>query len=222
MDKKTLDSVLKNAYNLPLWRQVLTDVFGARNLNQTPQKILLPSNDLAENAFELGFFNTTDDRIIGLYQIDLKENVKIERNKVGLRELLRNIYKYDVDGALVVFVQNDKWRFSYISEIRVLNNDGTIETKATEPKRFTYLFGRGENCRTAVDRFYTLNAQTIHLKDLNEAFSVESLNKEFFNDYRPTSPRISPRSSWKLTPSTALITSRFLENNCANKLLSKL
>ncbi len=184
MDKKTLDSILKNAYNLPLWRQVLTDVFGARNLNQTPQKILLPSNDLAENAFELGFFNTTDTRIIGLYQIDLKENVKIERNKVGLRELLRNIYKYDVDGALVVFVQNDKWQFSYISEIRVLNNDGTIETKATEPKRFTYLFGRGENCRTAVDRFYTLNAQTIHLKDLNEAFSVESLNKEFFNDYR--------------------------------------
>ena len=51
MDKKTLDSILKNAYNLPLWRQVLTDVFGARNLNQTPQKILLPSNDLAEDAF---------------------------------------------------------------------------------------------------------------------------------------------------------------------------
>ncbi len=69
----------------------MTEVFGARNLNQKPQPIILPSNELAEEAFELGFFNTTDDRIIGLYQIDLKSNVKIERNKVGVRELLRNI-----------------------------------------------------------------------------------------------------------------------------------
>ena len=146
MDKKQLDSILKNAYNLPLWRQVLTEVFGARNLNQKPQPILLPSNDLAKEAFELGFFNTTDDRIIGLYQIELKPNVRIERNKVGLRELLRSVYKTDVDGALVVFVQNDKWRLSFVSEIRVLNDDGTIDTRATEPKRYTYLLGKDEVC----------------------------------------------------------------------------
>ena len=180
MDKKTLDSILKNAYNLPLWRQVLTDVFGARNLNQKPQPIVLPSNDLAENAFELGFFNTTDDRIIGLYQIDLKENVKIERNKVGLRELLRNIYKYDVDGALVVFVRRDKWRLSFVSEIRVLNDDGTIDKRATEPKRYTYLLGRGEKTRTPTDRLSLLTNKKIALEDIRAAFSVEALNNEFY------------------------------------------
>lgn len=180
MDKKQLDPILKKAYNPLLWRRVLTDVFGARNLNQTPQKILLPQNELADNAFELGFFNTTDDRIIGLYQIDLKENVKIERNKVSLRELLRNIYKYDVDGALVVFVQGEKWRLSFISEIRVLNDDGTIEKKATEPKRYTYLLGKNEKTKTPTDRLSLLTNKKIALEDIRAAFSVEALNNEFY------------------------------------------
>ena len=180
MDKKTLDSILKKPYNLILWRQVLTDVFGARNLNQTPQKILLPSNDLAENAFELGFFNTTDDRIIGFYQIDLNDKPQIWRNKVGLRDLLRNIYKYDVDGALVVFVQNDKWRLSFVSEIRVLNDDGTIDKRATEPKRYTYLLGKGEKTKTPTDRLSLLTNKKIALEDIRAAFSVEALNNEFY------------------------------------------
>jgi hypothetical protein len=182
MDKKTLDSILKNAYNPTLWRQVLTDVFGARNLNQKPQPIILPANgkELAENAFELGFFNTTDDRIIGLYQINLTNKLQIWRNRVGLRELLRNIYKYDVDGALVVFVQKDKWRLSFISEIRVLNDDGTIDKRATESKRYTYLLGKGEKTKTPTDRLSLLANKKIALEDIRVAFSVEALNNEFY------------------------------------------
>ncbi len=204
MDKKQLQAILSNSYNPTLWRQVLTDVFGARNLHRQAQPIGLPSNDLAEMAVELGFFNTSDDRIIGLYQIDLKQGMKIERNKVGLRELLRSIYKYDVDGALVVFVQKparskgenatdedtltnvrvsangDKWRLSFISEIRVLNDDGTIDKRATEPKRYTYLLGRGEKTKTPTDRLSLLANKKIALEDIRAAFSVEALNNEFY------------------------------------------
>lgn len=195
MDKKQLDSILKNAYNLPLWRQVLTEVFGARNLNQRPQAITLPTNKLAESAFEIGFLNTTDDRVVGLYQIDLKPNVKIERNRVALRELLRKIYKYDVDGALVVFVQGDKWRLSFISEIRVLDDDGAISVKATEPKRYTYLLGKNEKTKTPTDRLFELAGKPIALEDIRNKFSVEVLNKEF---YQKTADCF-----YKLTGSTA-------------------
>ena len=120
MDKETLRSILSTEYQPAFWRQVLTDVFGATNLFQQPIPIVLPANELAENSFELGSFETADGRIVGLYQIDLKPNVRIGQNRVGVRSLLRSIYKYDVDAALVVFVQNDKWRLSLISEIRVL------------------------------------------------------------------------------------------------------
>ena len=145
MDKKTLQySVLEKHYQPDKWLEVLKEFFGTKKLHQQPQSIVLPVNDIAEGGVELGSFYTSDERLVGLYEIQLKPNVVIERNRVGLRSLLRNVYKYDVDAALIVFVQKDKWRFSYVSEIRT--EDGL---KTTEPKRYTYLFGDGESCRTA-------------------------------------------------------------------------
>jgi len=180
MDKKKLQDILSNAYTLDSWSDVLIDIFSVRNLKTQPQQIILPSNEKAESAYELGSFNTTDDRIIGIYQVNVKPEVWLERNKVGLRELLRNVYKYDVDGALVVFVQEDKWRLSFISEIRIVNEEGEIEKRATEPKRYTYLLGKGEKTKTPIDRLFTLANKLLTLEDIRNAFSVEALNEEFY------------------------------------------
>ena len=140
---------------------------------------MLPGNNLAEKAVEIGSFYTADERLIGIYEIQLTAKAWVERNRVGLRSLLRQVYKYDVDAALIVFVQADKWRFSYVSEIRT--EEGK---KETEPKRYTYLFGKGETSRTAADRFEKLKGKPIYLADLFEAFNVEKLNKEFFKTYK--------------------------------------
>ena len=43
--------------------------------------------DKAEAAYELGIFNTVDDRIIGLYLVEIKSKVWLERSKVSLCEL---------------------------------------------------------------------------------------------------------------------------------------
>ena len=180
MDKNQLQSILSNDYQSAIWREVLTNVFGVKRLNQQPQPIVLPANEITENAFELGYLDTSDGRRVGLYQIEIKPKVRIERKKVVLRELLRNIYKNDVDGALVVFVRSSKWRLSFISEIRILTNDGSLETKATEPKRYTYLLGHGEKTKTPTDRIWSLAEKAISLDDIRTAFSVEALNKEFY------------------------------------------
>ncbi|WP_431198737.1 hypothetical protein ACRQ5D_31745 [Mucilaginibacter sp. P25] len=129
MDKKQLQDIFSKPYSIELWQKVLVDIFDVKFLHQNPLSILLPTNDKASEAFELGNFNTKDDRIIGIYQVNIKPGVWLERNKVGLRELLRQVYKYDVDGALIVFVQDNKWRLSFVSEIRTLDEDGTIGVK---------------------------------------------------------------------------------------------
>ncbi len=184
MKKETLQDIFSSAYNRDQWRDVLNQVFGATSLLKEPKRIHINKNKIADSAFELGSFETSDYRIIGLYEIHLNENPQIERNRIGLRELLRSIYKDEVDGALVTFVQGDKWRFSFISEIRILDDEGKIITQGTEPKRFTYLFGKSENTRTAAERFELLVGQQINLADLKEAFSVEKLSKDFFDDYK--------------------------------------
>ena len=180
MDKKTLqNSILEKAYQPSTWLDVMKDYFGAKKFHQKPQSISLPNNDVAENAVELGSFYTADERLVGMYEVHLKPKAWLDKNRVGLRNLLRQVYKYDVDGALIVFVQGEKWRFSFVSEIRT--EEGK---KETEPKRFTYLFGKGESCRTAAERFDKLNGKSVYLADLFDAFSVDKLNKEFFKSYK--------------------------------------
>lgn len=92
MDKTTLHKIFSKSFEDASWLEVLKSVFGAKlGLLAQPKPILLKSNDKANTAFELGSFTTTDDRIIGLYKIEVKPEVWLERNKVGLRELLRNV-----------------------------------------------------------------------------------------------------------------------------------
>lgn len=180
MEKKQVQDIFSSAYSLQSWRKVLIDIFGVSRLHLQPQKIHLPSNDKAKAAYEIGSFNTIDDRIIGIYQVDVKPEVWLERNKVGLRELLRKVYKHDVDGALIVFVQEDKWRLSFVSEIRTLTESGELAINATEPKRYTYLMGKGEKIKTPVTRIFLLAGKPFTLEDIRNAFSVEALNEEFY------------------------------------------
>lgn len=181
MDKTTLQNkVFSQPFDQTLWFEVLRSVFSARQLFAQPKPIAIGVNDKAEAAYELGSLTTSDDRVIGLYRIDIKPNVWLERNKVGLRELLRSVYKYEVDGAIITFVQGDKWRLSFVSEIKVLNDEGEVIEQATEPKRYTYLLGKDEKVRTPSDRLSKLTGKTLSLKDFLNAFSVEALNEEFY------------------------------------------
>ncbi len=180
MTKAQLSEILSAPFDLDNWRNTLAEIFNVKHFHQQPQSIMLPSNDKAEAAYELGSFETQDDRLIGLYQVNVLPGVMLERNKVGLRSLLRNVYKYDVDGALIVFVQNDKWRLSFVSEIRARNENDEPVKITTEPKRYTYLLGKDEKTKTPVDRLYFIAGKPQTLEDIRNAFSVEALNEEFY------------------------------------------
>jgi hypothetical protein len=185
MDKAHFQhKILEAPYSRDVWKDVLRRVFSVKRLIQVPTDLQITNTVIAEKAFELGSFETTDERVIGIYEVLVKPGIKLGENRVGLRSLLKQVYK-DVDGALIVFVQGNKWRFSYVSEIKVLNEETEkVEDKKTEPKRYTYLFGQGEICRTAAERFYNLISKPIKLDDLYDAFSVDKLNKEFFKRYK--------------------------------------
>ncbi len=186
MNKERLSEILSTEYNSDSWREVLREIFGvAGGLLQKPRPISVTDDKLAERAVELGSFETSDNRLVGLFQVDLTDKPRIWQNRVGLRSLLRNIYKNDVDAALVVFVQNEKWRLSLISEIRVFDPiTGRSTDQKTEPKRFTYLLGPGETVRTTVERLELYHESDRKLDAIINAFSVEKLNKEFFRDYK--------------------------------------
>jgi len=183
--------LLESPYNQKEWKVFLQSHFTNGKLFGDAHSIELMDKTISKKCYSLGNYEVNEYTKIGIFEVQLNDNVKLTRNRVGLRNLIKNITQ-QVAGAMVVFVQGDKWRFSYISKRKVKNKEtDTIEDKETAPKRYTYLFGNNEKALTAAIRFDKLIQkqqgnifQFLTLNDFEEAFSVEKLSKDFFNEYK--------------------------------------
>uniref|UniRef100_UPI00352AD3C6 Eco57I restriction-modification methylase domain-containing protein n=1 Tax=Aerococcus urinaeequi TaxID=51665 RepID=UPI00352AD3C6 len=153
--------------------------------------ITLSDKILSKHCLSLGNYEVSEYSKIGIFEIELNDKVKITRNRVALRNLIRDITK-QVSAAMVVFIQGDKWRFSYISKRKSRNIEtDEIQDIETAPKRYTYLFGKNERALTAAIRFDKLIQkqrenifQLLSLADFEDAFSVEKLSRDFFREYK--------------------------------------
>jgi adenine-specific DNA-methyltransferase len=183
--------ILEKPYERKVWKSFLQTQFTNNKLNAEDRIILLSDNTLSKQCLSLGYYEINEYNKIGIFEIELNEKVNIARNRVALRNLIKDLTK-QVAGAMVVFIHGDKWRFSYISKRKVKNKEtNEILERETAPKRYTYLFGKGEKALTAAIRFDKLIQrqkehffQFLSLDDFEEAFSVEKLSKEFFSNYK--------------------------------------
>lgn len=183
--------ILESTYDRKVWKDFLQTQFTNNKLNAEDRLIALSDNTLSKQCLSLGYYEINEYTKIGIFEVELNEKVNLGRNRVALRNLLKDITK-QMSGAMVVFVQGDKWRFSYISKRKVKNKEtNEIQDKETAPKRYTYLFGKNEKALTAAIRFDKLIQkqkenifQYLSLDDFEDAFSVEKLSKEFFANYK--------------------------------------
>lgn len=183
--------LLESPYNQKAWKDFLKNHFTNGQLLVDAHTISLANKDIAKSCHSLGNYKIDDYTNIGIFEVQLKESVNLARNRVGLRNLVKSLTQ-QVAGAMIVFVQGDLWRFSYVSKRKVRNKEtNTIEDKEAAPKRYTYLFGKGEKALTAAIRFDKLIQkqqtnifQYLTIDDFEEAFSVEKLSKDFFRQYK--------------------------------------
>lgn len=184
-------NILESPYDRKVWTSFIQTQFTNNKLYGKEQMLSLSDTSISKYCLSLGNYEINEYTKIGIFEVELNEKVNITRNRVALRNLTKDITK-QVAGAMVVFVQGDKWRFSYISKRKVKNKEtNEIEDKETAPKRYTYLFGKNEKALTAAIRFDRLIQkqqenifQFLTLDDFEEAFSVEKLGKEFFRNYK--------------------------------------
>ena len=172
--KDTFRQIFQQPFNQKLWQEVLRDFFHATMLRAEPEHIDGTSED--EQGFYFGSIDTDDSYRIGLFHFDIKHG-DVSRKRVGLRNLVRsfvNPTRGEFDAALVVFDSHESWRLSFICDIK---------GEATAPKRYTFVFGDANNWyNTAVSRFIELQSKGVSFSNLKEAFSVEALTKEFYNE----------------------------------------
>ena len=120
--------------------------------------------------------------LLQIFDITVSDRVMMERNRVNIQKLVRAVMA-DYSCAFMLFHYGDDsrwdWRFTYCRK------SGSKE-ESTDSKRFTFLLGPGQSCRTAAENFCNLyeKRESLEFENIESAFNVEALSNKFFSEYR--------------------------------------
>ena len=117
-----------------------------------------------------------------IFDVTVSDRVMMERNRVNIQRLIRKVMENYSSAFMLFHYENDTrwdWRFTFC------HKKGS-QKEVTDSKRYTFLLGPGQSCRTAANNFNKLyeNRDTLDMSKIEEAFSVEALTYEFFGKYK--------------------------------------
>lgn len=191
MDRESLKQYLSKPYQgaESFLENIIFPVFGEDRFNDEYETELLETNpELQTLADSTGIKSVKQigtiyfEEPIQIFDITVSDRIQMQRNRVGIQQLIRramDTYSF----SFMLFHYNDKkrwdWRFTFCHKLGS-NNEGT------DRKRYTFLLGPGQSCRTAADNFIEMFSKrdTLAMSDIEHAFSVEALSDEFFDKYK--------------------------------------
>lgn len=161
----------------------VTDFFKSKIAAFSPNSenldYIIEGNDFINfsNLQKLGevAFNNSDELIVFICKFNglLSERSSKKRQFEIAKKVLKEDFK---DGAIFIFYdENNCFRFSFIRK-----NYGNKEQKFTNWKRYTYFVDPSKTNKTFKNRINGCNFSS--LEDIQEAFSVEKLNKKFYEE----------------------------------------
>lgn len=188
MNQAYLKNILSAKFDFDIWKDLLEKIFPKVEVFTSVAKI---ADSHVKDGGHVGNIRLDDGRSLAIFRFEVTDNVQISRNRKSLRDIAAKYVDQGlIHGALVFYYsQNqDDYRLTFIAKQTYFNESGELVKKETAPKRYTFLLGKNEPCTTAASRLKELADKkiygSIYLADVTDAFSVERLNKEFFNGYK--------------------------------------
>ncbi len=186
----SLQPLLCKPFDHTRWQTILQDILpsGTLHLLQAPRKVEAEC-EYVTGVVQIGRIVLGHDAI-ALLEVRVADQVKLARNRVALRNFVARFIDEAATAAVIaVFHQPGKrdWRLTYASRRSVIDEDSLeITSVQTAPRRFTFLLGESEPCKTAAGRLAEMREKgnALTLADVEKAFSVERLNKDFFKRYK--------------------------------------
>ncbi|MFQ5680553.1 MAG: Eco57I restriction-modification methylase domain-containing protein [Candidatus Omnitrophota bacterium] len=204
MDKKQAQTLIKETFESPFDKNRFI-VFAKNLLNDVEEASFIYRGNFIPDAYEQ-YVNTLErvgkysdgEHKIDILIAKLKKETSIER----ARTMQRNFVAWYLNGsrsgelkdaALVAFVSpnQEDWRFSLVKmDYRFEETKkGRMRVKEefTPARRWSFLVGVNENSHTAQSQLVDLIADDERnplLSQLEEAFNIEKVTKEFFEKYR--------------------------------------
>jgi hypothetical protein len=207
MDKQQAKDIVKDTLERPFDKNRFT-LFVKNLLNQIDEAEkarFVNQGNYIPDAYKqyisslerIGKYSAGDHKI-DILIVKLKKETSIERARTMQRNFIARYLNGSrggelKDAALVAFVSPDSedWRFSLVKmDYRFEEGKkGKVKVKEefTPARRWSFLVGTNENSHTAQSRLAPLIIDDTHdpaLADLEEAFNIETVTKEFFTEYR--------------------------------------
>ena len=192
MKEKELKDILRKDFNFEAnWKPLFSLIFSKIQYFSNPSNPF-SENDKVISGKQTGIIKLDDGKSLAIFEVEVDDTIHIDRNRQGLREIaIKHIDQNITHGAFVFFYSKNQadYRFSFIAKWSELDLEtGEFKKGETKPKRYTYLLGDNEACTTAAKRLLLLagkkDNQNTGIQAIIDAFSVESLNKEFFKSYK--------------------------------------
>lgn len=185
--QKIFEDVLQTAYTLEKFSRFSRELFS--QLKTSPAIPLKPPQNFSEHIKEFYALGKQND--IAVLAVNLWKNKSVERARSVQRNFVKKLIENDavLEGAIVAFYSDslpEKWRLSFVRLDYAFEPGCGGQFKITPAKRYSYLVGENEPCATAYRQLFPLFADddaVITLDDLEEAFSVERVTKDFFDKY---------------------------------------
>lgn len=190
--RKRFEETLTKAFDHDRYVQFLKELLDNMQI-VAPNKEIKPYSTFSaaiDHYRHIGNYTGEDKSKVALFSVCLKNDKNLENARSMQRAFVKTLLENsNCAGALVAFYTADdldKWRLSLV-RMDYEFSKGKLSAKLTPAKRYSYLVGDGEPCHTAQERLYPIfvaDNLDPSLDELEEAFSVEAVTKDFFDQYR--------------------------------------
>ncbi|TXJ37227.1 Eco57I restriction-modification methylase domain-containing protein [Brachyspira pilosicoli] len=176
------------AYNKEKWAlhfgESFQEEYGAIS---NEDEILEKHSDFLEKVIWIGDLNTDNGETIGVYEVYIKNTNLASRVKISrlCSKIITGGERNTYGKGIFFILYNDKknnYRVSYVKHDKVAvlgNKDVRFKKDYSNPKRYTFLLGEGIKVHTPESRLKSDIFNSV--ESIENAFSVEPVNKEFYN-----------------------------------------
>jgi hypothetical protein len=202
MDKQQAQTTIRDVLQKPFDREKYIN-FISNLLNHIERRDVHYSGSLVPEAYRghinqywrVGKYVSPDDEQMDVLVVEVKSLSKLDRARTTLRNFAINRLKqFEKDYSLIAFYskedQGADWRFSFVKiEHEAYQDDkGKVKTRTdfTPARRYSFLVGEHETSYTAQKQLLPLLQADIAdptIKSIEDAFSIEKVTDEFFQQY---------------------------------------
>ncbi|MEL7669406.1 TaqI-like C-terminal specificity domain-containing protein [Methanobacterium sp.] len=198
MDQRNATILLNNVFNhsfeFEKFGIFIKELFNHLNIRPRSVPIWKEYEDYVESVQSFGVYRDENKKTVEIFAIKLKKTGSRDRARTMQRNLVaKYLRNFNRNAALASFYGDDPddWRFSFIKMEYELfkdeNGNLKVEEDLTPAKRYSFLVGENEPNHTCKSQFLSLIKEEDadpSIENIESAFSVETVTKEFFNEYK--------------------------------------